>query len=260
MADETHISRLDPTTASTQTITSLGTTPFCGFYEYLEALGVDRGGTLLGLLHCDQWSYLVTIDRSSGSLELASSNMAITGGLAYPPAFPVAEHCGNCIDDDGDGRVDVEDDDCCDLGTSPLTVSRVRLRPKNGTSAFQLSGRLAAEVLPPANYPTEHVVIQLHDQGSGETVCGTIPATAFRKNVRSGNLTFADPHRTLAGAHGFDHVALRQQSDDVRIALQGRNIPLMPSSGGALLVTLAQHPQNTRASLAQCHSGAFTIP
>jgi Thrombospondin type 3 repeat len=257
LAGDNNLFSVDPVSAAAQAGAGLVFTPFCSFDQSIWALTVDAGGTLLGILRCDFWSYLVTIDRTSGAIQIVSQNLPLTGGVAVTPELTTAEHCGNCVDDDGDGLVDFDDPDCCGAGTSALDPARALLAGRaDGTSAVTFTGRLAAGSLPPVGSQLRDVYVQLHDEQSGATFCAMLPADGFHRHDPRLDLTFADARRAMSSALGIQQLKLRERREDVRFALRGRQVPLFPLAPGPLRMTLAFHVPSTRFSTTECHSAS----
>lgn len=261
VAGDDQLFSVDPATAAAHPIAGLVLPPFCS-QQWISGLAVDAGATLLGLLACDVgtsfWSYLVTVDRSTGAIEHASDNLPPSGGLAIPAGFPPAEHCGNCRDDDGDGKVDFEDADCCERELATFMPSRLRLTPQGDSSTVAIAGRLDQGSLPPSSFPLENLHMQLRDETSGAGLCGIIPASAFESNYSRRALLFADPQGAMEGGLGLNRLTLHDARGGLRFALRGRNVPLATAVPGPLRVTLAFHPPHTRPSVTSCHTATVT--
>jgi hypothetical protein len=106
---------------------------------------------------------------------------------AAPPAAPRAhEVCGNCVDDDADGRTDFEDAACCPhpatLEGSTLIVAPAA-RPQD-PDVFTLTTRIPPGVLTEPNPLLDDVTVQLR-AGGRERVCAAIGHQFWRKTGQS---------------------------------------------------------------------------
>jgi uncharacterized delta-60 repeat protein len=80
-----------------------------------------------------------------------------------------SEVCGNCVDDDGDGLIDLEDSECCSSDGS-LALERLAVRPRHRGSEFTLDAR--TDITPAA--PSSDVLLQTRQNGTVR--CGVIDA------------------------------------------------------------------------------------
>src|SRR5204862_12374 len=85
------------------------------------------------------------------------------GACANNPGCPTAI-CGNCIDDDGDGKIDYEDDDCCD-NTGSMTIRKMAVRTKSevGKNRLVFKALYSPRVAPDFNPATAGTTLQLRD-------------------------------------------------------------------------------------------------
>jgi hypothetical protein len=166
-----------------------------------------------------------------------TTTTAAPGATTTTTLPAVAEICGNCIDDDGDGRVDLDDPDCC-VG-APLTLKRARLKPSRarpGTTTLRLAGSLADPGAAAVDPGRQDVVLQLHHRDEAFDWCARIPASAItaKKGVR---FRFRD--RTGALASGVDGFVLRRKKNGtLKIALRGKGAQFATPSAGAMGVVL----------------------
>jgi uncharacterized repeat protein (TIGR01451 family) len=103
------------------------------------------------------------------------------GGSAGTPGG-AAEICGNCLDDDGDGRVDYEDSDCCTQTELALTRSTIRLRP-GGAGRLQVRGLFSDPAFNGVDPRQEGITVQLRN-AAGQLACCTTEAPNWRRLVR----------------------------------------------------------------------------
>ena len=156
------------------------------------------------------------------------------GGGVGPVPGHVAEICGDCVDNDGDGLVDYEDPDCCER-TDPLTLSRMlmRMRPQSTGDTLRLrsSGVTASASLD----PRDGVTLQLSD-GSGQLYCHDIGVVTTKAGLKHGVFRFRDKTGTLAGGLQTARFKIRKNGQLVFRAT-GNKMHLRNADGG-LTVTL----------------------
>jgi hypothetical protein len=121
-----------------------------------------------------------------------------------------AEVCGDCRDNDGDGLTDYEDADCC-AGVSDLetTFLRLRLDGKDRSDRLRLKGTYAAGagVDPQAGDTT----LQLSD-ATGALFCATVEAGGWR--ARRGGYAFKDRRGTFADGLKDGHLTVKRDGVD----------------------------------------------
>ena len=99
-----------------------------------------------------------------------------------PPRQPAREVCDNCLDDDGDGRVDFEDSDCC---PHPAALEGTTLIVAPGehpedSDLFTLTTRVPAGAFTEPNPYVDDVTLQLR-VGQREVGCAAIGHQFWRK-------------------------------------------------------------------------------
>jgi hypothetical protein len=163
--------------------------------------------------------------------------------------------CDNCVDDDGDGLVDLEDASCCARGvTLTLKKGSLRSRPA-GRAAVKLKAALADGILGEGAASTEDVTLQIRRDGEGELLCARMSAASLAR--RGGRLTFRDPEHRLASALGIDGLALvEKRSGGGRLAVAGRLVALVVPGAGPLRVTLGLRDPATAEAENRCAVGA----
>ncbi|MBI3247356.1 MAG: hypothetical protein HYZ50_12720 [Deltaproteobacteria bacterium] len=87
-------------------------------------------------------------------------------------AIPSSEVCGNCLDDDGDNKIDVADEDCPAL---PLNKEKGAFGFKPDPDEDQLALSATFPLGPVINPPNEGVIVQFFD-AAGQLACVQIPA------------------------------------------------------------------------------------
>jgi len=129
------------------------------------------------------------------------------------------EICGNCLDDDGDGLVDLADPACCAPERSvAMELVEGRIAPGPTTSRLRLAATLGGSVaLSPAG---QQVLLQL-GSAPGGTFCASVPPSAFRGTSKKLRLT----GNGVAGARGVRRMVLRRAADgSIRWRARGRRV------------------------------------
>jgi uncharacterized repeat protein (TIGR01451 family) len=157
--------------------------------------------------------------------------------------------CDNCLDDDGDGLVDVEDPDCC--AAAPLTVSRARLTTRPGSGApsmLRVRGTMANDVFAGLDPRDEDVRVQLRT-GAGPVLCCTIPSEKWMRLYRR--------------VYGFWDQRLRlcPPLKDMSLALPKQNPSrLYLLAAGVAPQTLLAGPIDVAVGAGgRCAAGSFTL-
>jgi len=156
------------------------------------------------------------------------------GGASFLPRLPALllvlllaaagdalalEICGNCLDDDGNGLVDLADPACCAPERSAaMELVEGRIAPGTTTSRLRLGANLGASVeLSPHG---QQVLLQL-GSAPGGTFCASLPPSAFRGTARKLRLTA----ERAAGARGVRRMVLRRAADgSIRWRARGRRV------------------------------------
>jgi hypothetical protein len=147
------------------------------------------------------------------------------------------EICGDCIDNDGDGLVDYEDPDCCGT-TDALTLRRMamRMRPGPGRNTLRLRGRYAALQTRTFNPAGDGVTLQISDH-SGQVYCHDIPVASKPRWLKHGVFRFSDKTGTVAS--GLRRVRIKIRKDGrVVVRAVGRKMSYRTPTGTDLMVTL----------------------
>jgi hypothetical protein len=147
------------------------------------------------------------------------------------------EICGDCIDNDGDGLVDYEDPDCCG-STDALTLRRLamRMRPQAGRNTLRLRGGYAALQTRTFDPASDGVSLQIADH-SGQVYCHTIPLASKPGWLKHGVFRFRD--KTGSAADGLRRVRFKIRKDGrVVVRAVGRKMSYRTPTGTDLTVTL----------------------
>lgn len=129
------------------------------------------------------------------------------------------EICGNCVDDDGNGLVDLADAACC----APARTAAMELRegviaPGAETSRLRLVATLGGDAL--ISVDGQQVLMQLGSAPNG-SFCASMPPSAFRGTAGKLRLT----REVVAGARGVRRMQLKRQPDGaLRWQARGRRV------------------------------------
>jgi len=210
-----------------------------------------------------QWA--TTVIPPSGSATFVAG-IAVNMALAFPGGSTTtstlttvsttsttleSELCDNCVDDDGDGLVDFEDDDCCAATAMTLGKSVLRSRGQ-GVAVLKLTARLAASPVADGGVATQDLTLQLR-AGDG-VFCARVPAASLVR--RRKGLTFHDRHGSLASARGVTRIALLERRRTVRLVVSGSQAELDAPAPGPLTAILGLRDPATGN---RCVSGTATF-
>jgi hypothetical protein len=149
----------------------------------------------------------------------------------------VAEVCGDCQDNDGDGLVDYEDPDCCQQ-IDPLTLARLvmRKRPRAAGDSLRIRSRALAPGLTSLNPARDGVTLQLSD-GAGPLYCHDVAIATTKGGLKHGVFRFRDTTGTLAAGLRQARFKIRK---DGRIVFRaaGSKMHLRAATDAGLRVTL----------------------
>jgi hypothetical protein len=252
-ADDARLAVLDSATAALTPIAGLAHGPYCS-RQWVGALGRVGDHSVMALVHCDQspsanrWSYLASIDRSTGAVRFTSGNLPRLGGMTVPLG---PERCDDCTDDDGDGLVDLDDPDCC-AASSPLELTHAFFAPNGDDTTLRLSGRIPHEAPRAAD---------LHFQlgeGAATRMCGVVPAGAFHVDRARGRGTFRGGRGSSTS--GITSIKLRaDRTGGLRFWIRGRAVPMATPAAGPFRLALAFHPANDPHGTNRCHPGTVAL-
>ena len=113
--------------------------------------------------------------------------------------LPSGEVCGNCMDDDGDGRTDYEDPACC-TQSAAMRVKKVVIVPGPAGAMkghLTLAAILAQTAFADVDPTRDDVTVQLRNQ-NGELLCVNISHQRWKRPRRRGPSVFGDPTGALA--------------------------------------------------------------
>jgi hypothetical protein len=166
---------------------------------------------------------------------------------------PPTEVCDNCLDDDGDGLVDMEDDACC---PSPATfrLTKGYLRPrKDGTAKVRLKGPLSGEGLPALAASSRDLTIQIRT-ATDEVLCARVPAADLVR--RKTKLKFRDARARVGSALGLTKATIRARKDGTgHLGTRGRSVVLTVPRVAALTTTLGLRDPATAEGGNYCARG-----
>lgn len=191
------------------------------------------------------------VPGTSTSVVAATTTTTTDPGGTTTTTTPDHELCGNCRDDDGDGRTDYADPDCCTGPALGFSLTRGRLAPAAAASALKLRGVLSA--MDGAGPATHDVALQIDGGGLATPFCAAIADGRF--TARGRRYAFADPGGTVAEAGGLDKVTVKMIPSGAKVKLRGKRAALAMPQPGRLEVTVALRDQDG----ARCGAAAGTF-
>jgi hypothetical protein len=171
---------------------------------------------------------------------------------------PAIEICGNCIDDDGNGLVDLADAACCvPERTASMELREGVIAPGRETSRLRLAATLGgdASLSAPGG---QQVLMQLGSAPNG-SFCASMPPSAFRGTAEKLRLG----RGIVAGARGVRRMLLKRQPDGaIRWQARGRRVGFSTDERqGALDILLLLADATTPGEGARCFAArAFFRP
>lgn len=167
----------------------------------------------------------VTSTSTSTTLVTSTSVSTVvqttTSTSTTAPTMP--EQCGNCLDDDGDGRIDLADDACC-AAPEPGVLQHGRIRPRSAGDAFKMIAEWA--VPPPA--AGDALQVQLLDGSRTTRLCAVLSAAVLHEK-RQG-LVFRDRQGLVAD--GVRALMIKMLRDGTsRLIVSGRSDNTLTSDG-----------------------------
>jgi hypothetical protein len=251
VADAAVLAGLDPLTGAATVRAALSFPVHCGGPQdrNVHALLSASNGELYALMRCyHQWfSYLAVIDRDTGEVAFAGNNLPRMTGLVARAGATV-ESCTNCIDDDGDGLVDLADPACC-TNARPLVLPlrRARLYQRREGLAFDLRATLDTTALESTVPPVAAVALQVSDPTTGSHWCARVAEAAFA-TLHAGRTW---RHRGAGRLRKLELVRTSSTSETMFRA-RGRRVPLAKAAGLEVHVGL----QRGAATLPLCFAGS----
>lgn len=150
---------------------------------------------------------------------------------------PVAELCGNCVDDDGNGRVDYDDAACC-AASGTMQLKKAQLRGGASGGKLSLTAFLAGGGLPDVDATAADLYVRLATGDGTALFCGRIPASAFVRKKKV--VRFVDKRGAVGDAAGLSKATVKRLKDQrLQVALLGKRARLAATTAGPLQVTLA---------------------
>ena len=181
---------------------------------------------------------------------VSTTTTTVTPGTPTTTTTLEFELCDNCVDDDGDGSVDFEDDECCTA--APMTLRKSTLRSRGqGATTLKLAAKLDASPIA----GTQDLTVQLRDPTG--VFCAHIPAAKLSR--RKKGLVFRDGNGTLAGAGGLERVTLTEKRNGAKLAVSGARAKLDTPAPGTLALTLGLRDPATAEAANRCATGTATF-
>jgi hypothetical protein len=167
--------------------------------------------------------------------------------------------CGNCIDDDNNGRVDLEDLACCSSATGALLeLKKGSLKPgKDGGVKLKLKARLSSNGLPDSATSSQNVSVQIRSV-DGEILCAQMPAIALvRKKTK---LKFRDKSGSVLSAAGITTLTIGAKKDGTgSFNAGGKAVDMVLPEAGALAITLGLRDPETAEAGNYCARNLSTF-
>lgn len=174
---------------------------------------------------------------STTTTTTVTTSTTLPGGTTTTTSLPtIAEICDNCVDDDGDGLVDVEDGDCCSGAPLAASLRKAKLTPGTAGTATQLTATLAGAASAGLDPTLAGLTLQARDPSAGLLLCARLSAAGFAKKKKGKLLQYKDAAGT---ARGITAASLRVGKSDVTLVVGGKQVRLDGALGQALGLTIA---------------------
>ncbi len=171
----------------------------------------------------------------------------------------VAEICGNCIDDDGNGMTDFEDPACCDGPQAFLgTLRRSNLKPKNPSQSFlRIKSNLATSGFMPDPMNSD-VFLQIRDSSGKEILCAKIPQGKMMMQGKKKTFKFwwdRKNNSRIASAQNIDDMKVAiKKNGTIKYAAYGKKVNVATPAPGSLMITVGFRNPTVGDSSNQCSS------
>jgi hypothetical protein len=155
--------------------------------------------------------------------------------------LPVAEICGNCLDDDGNGLTDFEDPACC-VAPDVFAMKRIhgKMVPRRNVehlNRFRFRSSLASSHMwiDPMH---QDVYVQLSSEMGEDVFCARIPAKKFMKRGRK--FMFWDRKHQVKSAVGLHDMTISTtRKGRVHLRTHGPRVSMADPKHGPLHVVVA---------------------
>jgi len=140
-----------------------------------------------------------------------------------------------------------------------MTVQKLRIHPRGGSSRLKLRAILAQSGLADVNPLKEDVFLQIRATGGAtDLLCAMIPASHFM--IMHGKFLFWDHQHTVASAKGIDDLSIKVRHDgSVRLKTHGRRVRMSGPKPGTLEITLGLRNVVIGDSSDRCSRGMRTF-
>jgi hypothetical protein len=184
---------------------------------------------------------------STGTGNNGNGASGCAGGNCSQGGGHVAEVCGDCVDNDGDGLADYEDPDCCER-IDPLTLGRMllRSRPQASGDTLRLRSRPSPSGAAGLDAVRAGATLQLSDRDGG-LYCQNLALVTTKRGLKRGVFRFKDRAGTLAA--GLQRARLKIGKDG-RIVFRaaGAKMHLRTPAESGVTVTLRAGGQCMQAN------------
>lgn len=182
---------------------------------------------------------------------VTTTSIGTTTTSSTSTSLPPREVCDNCLDDDLNGLVDLDDPACCATSSPTLALRRLRLRAVGtvGQVALDASSLPAVPSLAP---PTHTVLVQLAPDDAPPTLCAAVHAAHFRSTRDAAR--FTDRTTGVPGASGIQSIRLeRLGTGSLRLRLRGARARFaMPADTTRVRVTVGLRALAAPGAPARC--------
>lgn len=211
--------------------------PFSGVDMILTSLVVAPDGTLVGSGQGFYQSSVSALALARWEVEggvpgsTTTTTTVITGSTTTTTMPLLIELCGNCIDDDGDGLTDFEDDGCCAARPS-FALKRALMKPAGSVSKLTLKGTLGAGTVDPV---APALALQIRPDGGEELLCARIPVSSL--TVKGKAIRFVDKTGTVAA--GLKKLTLKRKKDgSLSLAVSAKRAAFTTPEAGPIMLTV----------------------
>jgi len=213
-------------------------------------------------------SATLVVDTTRTATGAFSNTAVVTGNEADPDltnnsstantAALATESCGNCVDDDGDGLVDLDDPDCCpQVGTLEVTSANVRPRKRpRGMLRLKLKAQLGGPGLEVVDPLHTDVLVALADSG-GPLLCCTLGSEHWMRLFKQ-HYGFWDDHAQLCPP--LNDMGLTSRTDGARMSILIRHLARFTPPDLRVAVRIGQACAAGSASLRSTPGGGATFP
>jgi sugar lactone lactonase YvrE len=151
----------------------------------------------------------------------------------------VAEVCGDCLDNDGNGLTDLDDPACCGAPRrAGLNLRKARLVTQKGGTLLELDSTIPGAAGLGIDPRRDGFKLQIREANGAVLLCARVPGSRFKSKKGGKTFNFLDRRGTLAGAQGVSGVVVRPVRSDLLVHAEGRRAKVAATTASTLQVTL----------------------